>query len=85
MTAMAFERRFGEVVIEKGVVFQLSKIEFVGMEVERSLQNAEGFQFVEHPDRNEIADLEDEALGFLKQQCLGIAEVLPKNDGLLLG
>ncbi len=54
------------------------------MEVERSLENAEGFLFVEHPNSEEVADLEDEAAGFLKQRCLGIADVLPKNDDLLL-
>ena len=84
MPAMAFEGRFGEVVVEEGVVFELGEIEFVGMEVERSLENAEGFLFVEHPNGEEVADLEDEAAGFLKQRRLGIADVLPKNDDLLL-
>ena len=54
------------------------------MEVERSLENAEGFLFVEHPNSEEVADLEDEAAGFLKQRCLGIADVLAKNHDLLL-
>ena len=54
------------------------------MEVERSLENAEGFLLVEHPHGEEVADLEDEASGFLKQRCLSIADVLAKNDELLL-
>ena len=41
------------------------------MEVERSLQNVEGFLFVEHPDSEEVADLEDEAAGFLKRALPG--------------
>ena len=40
--AVAFERRFGQIVVEEGVVFQLGEFEFVGMKVERSLENAEG-------------------------------------------
>ena len=83
MSAVAFERRFGQVVIEEGVVLELGEIEFVGMKVEGLLENAEGFLFVEHAHREEVADLEDEAAGFLKQRCLGIADMLPKNDGLL--
>ena len=80
MPAVAFERGFGKVVIEEGVVFELGEIEFIGMEVERSLENAEGFLFVEHPHRKEVADLEDEAAGFLKQRRLSVADVLSKND-----
>ena len=55
------------------------------MEVERSLENAKGFLFVEHPDGEKVTDLQDEAAGFLKQRRLGSADVLPKNDDLLLG
>ena len=51
MSAMAFERGLGKVVIEKGIVFEFGEFEFVGMEVERSLENAKGFLFVEHPYR----------------------------------
>ena len=39
---------------------------------------------IEHPHGEEVADLEDEATGFLKQRCLSIADMLPKNDGALL-
>ena len=85
MPAMAFQVRFREVVIEEGVVFELGEFELVGMEVERSFENTEGFVFVEHPDREEVADLEDEAAGFLNERCLGVDDMLPKNDGLPLG
>src|SRR5271157_3575992 len=54
------------------------------MEVERSLKNAEGFLFVENPNSEEVADLEDEAAGFLNERCLGVADVLTKNDSLPL-
>jgi len=54
------------------------------MEVERSLENAEGFLFIEQADSEEVADLEHEAAGFLKQRCLSIADVLSKNDDLFL-
>src|SRR5208283_1404327 len=43
MPAMAFEMRFGKVVIEEGVVFEFGEFELVRMEVERSLENAERF------------------------------------------
>src|SRR3984893_1390034 len=84
MSAMAFDRRFGEIVVEEGVVFEFSEFEFVRMEVERSLENAKGFPFAEHPNSEEVADLEDEAACLLKQRCLGVADVLPQNDQLLL-
>src|SRR5260221_7093646 len=85
MPAMTFDRRFGKVVIEKSVVLELGELELDGIEVERSLQNAEGILLVEHPDREKVADLQDEAPGFLKQRGLGISNVLPEGDNLLLG
>jgi hypothetical protein len=84
ISAVAFQGRFGKVVIEKGIVFEFGEFEFVGMEVEGSLENAKGFLFVEHPNSEKVADLEDEAPGFLKKRCLGVADVLPKKDELLL-
>src|SRR6266436_2151617 len=54
------------------------------MKVERSLQNAKAFLFVEHSYGEEVADLEDEAAGFLQQRRLSVVDVLPQNDGLLL-
>jgi hypothetical protein len=84
MPAMAFERGFGEVVIEKGVVLEFGEIEFLGMEIERSLEHAEGFLFIEHSQRKEVADLEDEAASFLKQRRLRARDVPSKSDDLLL-
>src|SRR5271168_3429035 len=85
MPAMTFDRRFGKVVIEKGLVLEFGEIEFCGMEVERSLQNAEGLLLVERADSKEVAYLQDEAPDFLKQHGLGISNVLPEGDNLLLG
>src|SRR5258708_30371472 len=53
------------------------------MKVEGSLENAKGFLFVEHSYGEEVADLEDEAAGFLQQCRLSVVDVLPQNDGLL--
>src|SRR5580700_12300660 len=80
---MAFQGGFGEVVVEEGVVFEFSEFQFVGVEIECVLENAEGFLFVEHPYGKEVADLEDEAAGFLEQRCLCVADVLPEDDDLL--
>src|SRR5271156_1473997 len=84
MATVAFDRRLGKVVIEEGVVFEFGEFQLVGMEIERSFENAEGFLFVERRDRNEVADLKDEATGLLHECRLGIFEVLPENDRLLL-
>ena len=83
MPAVAFQKRFGKVVVEESVVLELRVLEFVRVEIQRSLENAEGFLFVEHPEREEIADLQDEAAGFLKQRCLSVADMLAKSDDLL--
>src|SRR6266852_654283 len=85
MSAMTFDGRFWKVVVEKGVVLEFGKIEFCGMEIERSLQNAEGLLLVERADSKEVAYLQDEAPGFLKQHGLGISNVLPEGDDMLLG
>src|ERR1700688_3489098 len=85
MPAMTFDRRFGKVVVEKGIVLEFGEIEFYGMEVERSLQNAEGLLLVERADSKEVAYLQDKAASFLKQGGLGISNVLPEGDNLLLG
>src|SRR5208283_4810768 len=84
MPAVAFNRRFGKVVVEEGVVLELGEIEFVWMEVERSFENAKGFLFVEHPSNEEVAELEDKAADFLKQRRLGARDVPSKSDDLLL-
>src|SRR5580704_14167095 len=85
MPAMTFEGRFGKVVIEKGVVLELGEFELDGIEVERSLQNAEGLFLVKRADSKEVAYLQDEAAGFLKQHGFGISNVLPEDDNLPLG
>src|ERR1700730_8019212 len=84
ISAVTFDGRFREVIVQEGVVFQLGEFEFVGMKVERSLENAEDLLFIEHPQRDEIADLEDEAADFLQQRRLSIVDMLSKNDGPLL-
>src|SRR5580704_10408 len=84
MPAMALDGRFWQIVIEKGVMLQFGELEFVEIKVERSLENAEGFLLVEHANGEEVADLEDEASGFLKQRHLRCAGLPLKNDGLLL-
>ena len=83
ISTVTFERRFGQVVIEEGVVLELGEIEFVGMKVEGFLENAERFLFVEHAHGKEVADLQHEAAGLLQQRGLGIADMLPENDRLL--
>ena len=62
----------------------LAESSFIGLEVERSLENAKGFLFVQHPDGEKVTDLEDEAAGLLKQRRFGSADVLSQNDDLLL-
>ena len=47
MPAVAFEMRLAEVVVEESVVFELGEFELVRGEVERLLENAERFVFVE--------------------------------------
>src|SRR3984957_11213925 len=85
MSTMAFDLRFREVVVEQGVVLEFGKMEFCGVGVERSLKHAEGFLLVERADSKEVAYLQDEAPGFLKQHGLGTSNVLPEGDKLLLG
>ena len=63
---MTLEMRLAKVVIEEGVVLELRQFQFIGREVQRLFQNSEGFLFIEQPNRQEIAYLEDETLGLLK-------------------
>ena len=58
----------------------LASCEFVRMEVERSLENAKGFLFVEHAHSKEVADLQNEAASFLKKGRLSVADVPSKNE-----
>ena len=57
--------RLTEVVIEEGIVFELRKLNLLGIEVERPLENAERLVFVEEPNGQKIAHLKDEAFGLL--------------------
>ena len=82
---MAFDWGFWKVVVEEGVVFEFGEFEFAGMEIECLLEYSEGFLFIEEPDRQEVADLQDEAAGFLHQRCLSFKEMLGKNNRILLG
>src|SRR5271156_6956113 len=84
MPAMAFDRRFGKVVIEERIVLEVGGIDFIWLEVERSFENAKGFLFVQHPDGEKVTDLEDEATSLLKQRRVGSADVLTQNNDLLL-
>src|SRR5580704_11814087 len=81
---MAFDGRFGKVVIEKGVVLEFREFELLGPKVESSLENAEGFLLIEHADGKEVTDLQDEAVRLLQQCGLGNADVPGKSDDLLL-
>ena len=64
--AVAFEVGLAQVIVKEGVVLESGEVEFVRMEVERFFENAKGFLFVENPNGEEVADLEDEALCFLE-------------------
>jgi hypothetical protein len=66
MSSVAFEMGFAKVVIEKGVVLEPSGFDLLRGKVESLLENTEGFLFIEQMDRQKIANLENEALDFLK-------------------
>src|SRR3984885_4636630 len=85
MPAMAFDVGFRQVVVEEGVVFEVCQRELRGIEVEHSLENAKGFVLCEQPDRNEIADLQDEALRLLDEHPLGFVDLLPEGENLFPG
>ena len=57
MPSVAFEMRLAKIIIEKGVVLELSKIALCRREVEDTLQDAECVVLVEHPNGQEVADL----------------------------
>ena len=65
-------------------MFEFCEIDLFGVEVERSLENAERFVLIEHSDGKEITDLEDEASGFLKERGLGSGDVPSQSEDLLL-
>ena len=79
---MAFEMGFAKVVIEKGVVFEPSKVDLLWGKVEGLLENTEGFLFVEQTDGQKIADLENEALDLLKQTGLALGNLAVEEKDL---
>ena len=50
ISAVTLHGGFRQVIIEKGIVFELRELELVGVEVERSLENAKSLVFIENPD-----------------------------------
>ena len=72
---MAFEMRVTKVVVEEGVVFELSLVKLFGSEIQRALENAEGFLLVEKPNCQEVADLEYETLGLQQERGLGFGDL----------
>jgi len=79
---VAFQVGFTEVVIEKGVVFKPSSLDLLGGKVEGLLENAEGLLFVEQTDRQEIVDLENEALDLLEQARLALSDLAVEEGDL---
>src|SRR5260370_17412886 len=75
MPTMAFEMRVTKVVVEEGVVLELSLVEIFGSEIQRALENAEGFLLVEKPNSEEVVDLDYETLGLLQQHRLGFGDL----------
>ncbi len=65
MPSVAFEMRLAKIVVEKGVVLQARKFDFVRREVECLFEDAEGFLLVEQSNGQEIPQLENEAFDFL--------------------
>src|SRR5208283_5962141 len=61
--SMAFEMGFAEVVVEEGVVLQPGVFDFDRREIQNLLQNKERFVFRKDAAFDEIAHLQQEALG----------------------
>src|SRR6267378_3207396 len=80
--SVAFQVGFTEVVIEKGVVFKPSSLDLLGGKVQGLLENAEGLLFVEQTDRQEIVDLENEALDLLEQARLALSDLAVEEADL---
>jgi len=80
--SVAFEMGFAEVVIEKGVVLEPGRYDFLRGKVESLLENAEGFLFIEQTDRQKIADLENEAFDLLEQARLPLGDVAVEKEDL---
>ena len=79
---MAFQMRLAEVIVKEGVVFESRQVQLIRSEVQGLFQDSEGFRSIEQPDRQEIAYLQDETLGLVKERGLGLAN-LPVEEGNL--
>src|SRR5262245_51039656 len=75
MRAMTLEMRLREVVVKKRVVLQFRKFELRRTEIERTLQNAEGFFFAENPRGSKVADVRAEILRLLEQGGLSLGDL----------
>src|SRR6202162_1707232 len=73
-SAMAFEMGFAEVIVQKSVIFQAGERNLLRIEIKSLLEDAECFLLVEQPHGQEIAYLQDEALDFLSQSRLTLAD-----------
>src|ERR1700733_1900730 len=82
-SAMAFEMGFAEVIVQKSVIFQSSQRNLLWIEIESLLENAECFLLVEQPHGQKIAYLLDEALDFLPQSRLTLADFQVEQYNLL--
>src|SRR5580692_1401330 len=82
-SAMAFQMGFAEVIVQKGVVFQAGERNLLWIEIESLLEDAECFLLVEQPHGQKIAYLQDEALDFLPQSRLTLADFQVEQYNLL--
>src|SRR6202043_2483586 len=74
---------FAEVIVQKGVVLQAGERNLLWIEIESLLEDAECFLLVEQPHGQEIAYLLDEALDFLSQCRLTLADFPVEQHDLL--
>src|SRR5215472_2186473 len=84
MARVAFNWRFGQVIIEKGVILQLGKFDLGGIEIQDSLENLKRFLFVEQAHREEVADMKNEVARFLENCCVRFTEMPVKDDSPLV-
>src|SRR5580704_16874779 len=82
-SAMAFEMGFAEVIVQKSVVFQAGERNLLWIEIESLLEDAKCFLLVEQPHGQKIAYLQDEALDFLSQSRLTLADCPVEQYNLL--
>src|SRR5882672_3173025 len=82
-SAMARKMGFAEVVVQKSVVFQTGERNLLRVKIQSLFEDAECFLLVEHPHGQKIVYLQDEAIDFLSQTCLPIADFLVEQYNLL--